>query len=1067
MSGTDGQPKAAKALPVVPTDPGNGNGNGNNLDRPGSSSPMPSEPALNLQYYYKQAGNILADATTTQLVLGISVAVPVIVLVFGVPVFALLLGVLIGIYVAFRAIDPWKDLDLEPLPWKKDTNPNSVFEYKPLIQTSYVPSPQVSQVIKRIVDIIVEQYVESWYRTISTDDLTFVNACRQTLLDTATAFAAQQSLKRPADLFLVLLFSTCNTFVVFIRELRTVSATYSTRPGGIHEYIAANPESALAQMVDPEIQKAKLRNASNNLVQTLLPVLDMKRSPVALLAREMIANHVLAAAVESFSHPDAVNRYIIYFLQKEENIEALADEMNARSAARSPSPVKGQRTPSPPKESSSSSAAAAAAPASDSENIDAAAVPRPHLPPKEMVINNGYADGIPIDQPFASTSHQSAEIDIASYGLDGQIIPAYDDDDDDDDDYLPSSPPSSGDQKTPTLASFNVAPYRPVRKPLPTNSSSTLSNNTQTEPSPELAHQPSAPAYEDTTDLTTPAYSSPPSSYSSPTQTSVPVNSAYNRKPVELPVSTLYQSNIIVIDSSADNNHSTKIVTSKPLGFYTLVIEPVGTSPGWMAMRNISDFERLHAVLQKLASLAGLTTFPDIFPSWHSVTRADYCQTLQLYLQLVVNTRELADCEAMKKFVDKKETATPVEKRWQKNPLLKHAGEGVLEAISKATTATASAKDSRKAIMGVLAAAKRQSVDTIYRTKDRQRQSLLTSGPDSTGSSAGMRHHTGSLPANTNGQAHAAPATSTESTPVLPEYNSELNYSSTSLASAPDTQAELHPSDTAADNYSPGLQRHRSLNNGAASISTPALGRTSSMRGVAPVVSRNDSVTSSETDLNDHGLGRTSVDRRRESIYDDQPRPRTGIDETNARRSALLASHQPLSQGETNSLIDTIFLAISELYLLSNAWTVRRSLLTVLRGLFLRNGSSSVEGIRLAIQKDVIDKYCSEDEIASKLNDLADAIWRSDPDSQSQPPITATTTTPQQQQQQQQSSVELKNEAHKMFVSRAVPDAIKSVMGTGASAQALDFVFNVLQDRNIARGLVLNLLMDCITTALM
>ncbi|KAK9351134.1 PXA domain-containing protein [Lipomyces doorenjongii] len=1035
MSGTD-VPDTAKAPPV----PAERHGS------PLSDPKLHDGPPLDLHYYYKQAENILANATNTQLVLGISVAVPLLLCLFGVPLFAMLLGVLIGIYIAFMAINPWKDLDLEPLPWKNATkwkDETFTADLRPLIQSSYEVSEPVDEVIKRMVDIIVEQYVESWYRNLSPDDMTFVNACRQTLLDTATAFAGQQALKRPADLFLVLLFSTCNTFVVFIRELRIVSATYSTRPGGIHDYIVANPESALAQMVDPEIQKAKLRNASNNLVQTFLPVLDMKRSPVALLAREIIAKQILEAAVEAFSDPDTVNRWIIYFLQKEENIKALADEMNARDG-RPPSPVKGQRTPSPAKGA-----------AIDGEYADGmlpeqrlpkpAALARPPSPAKEPSINNGYADGIPIDQPSNPTvpvnSDPAAEVDIASYGLDEPEL------DSEYDDYLSSSPSFADEQRTPTLSSFNFAPHRPVRKKVGSASPANTGPGPNTQTEPTTRRQP-ATTFDDI--LQSADSSSPTSSQSSPTQPQTPVNSTYNRKLVpELPASTLYQTNIMVIDSSADNNQSTKVLTSKPLGFYTLVIEPAGTVPGWMAMRNISDFERLHAVLQKLSALAGLTTFPDIFPLWHGVTRADYCLTLQLYLQLVVNTRELADCEAMKKFVDKKETATATEKRWQKNPLFKHAGEGVLDAISKATTATSSAKDSRKAILGVLAAAKKQSVDTINRTKDnafRPRQSFLNNGPDLAGLSAGMRYITnGGVGAITNGPAN------TDSTHSLPGYNAELNYSSNSLASAPDTtssqstlvQADLPPPPSEiADNYNPNLQRHRSFNNAA----SPALGRTSSMRG-----SRNDSVTSSEADYNDYGQARTSVSIDRRESMADEPRPRTGLDQ-NARRSAIIASHQPLSQGETNSLIDTIFLAISELYLLSNAWTVRRSLLTVLRGLFLRNGSSSVEGIRLAIQKDIIDKYSSEDEIARKLNDLADAVWPTDPN------------TPQPTTQ---SSLELKNEAKKMFVSRAVPDAIKSVMGAGASAQALEFVFNVLQDRNIARGLVLNLLMDCITTALM
>ncbi|KAK9325992.1 PXA domain-containing protein [Lipomyces orientalis] len=1034
MSGTDARATAVKPLPAPQRD---SNGLGSPVEANADDAPGP-----NLQYYYKQVEQILANATTTQLLIGASVGVPLLLGLFGVPLFAMLLGVLIGIYVAFMAINPGKDLDLEPLPWKKDGKWKAEMfndDFRPLIQSSYTVSEPVDEVIRRVVDIIVDQYVESWYRDLAPDDMTFVNACRQTLLDTATAFAGQQALKRPADLFLVLLFSTCNTFVVFIRELRTVSATYSTRAGGIHDYIVANPESALAQMVDAEIQKAKLRNAANNLVQTLLPVLDMKRSPVALLAREIIAKQVLEPAVESFSDPDTVNRWIIYFLQKEENIKALADEMNSRKTDdnhRPLSPVKRTRTPSPVRE-----------PVMNNGYADRVALDPPPLPLKEPLIKNGYADGVPLYQPNGQRQqpYASDEADIASYGLDeAELNPEYDD-------FLSSLSPAAEDQKTPTLSSAgSFAPHKPARKPVGiTSSSSAPFSNSHSEP----ARRPATTFDEilQSSDMAH-ANSSPSSSQSSLAQSQPPVNSQYNRKPVELPASTLYQSNIMLIDSSADNNQSTKLLTSKPLGFYTLVIEPAGTAPGWMAMRNMSDFERLHAVLQKLAALAGLTTFPDIFPPWQSITRADYCLTLQSYLQLVVNTRELADCEAMKKFVDKKETATAAEKRWQKNPLLKHAGEGVLDAISKATTATASAKESRKAILGVLAAAKRQSVDTISRTKDnafRQRQSFLSSGPDLAGLSAGIRQIT-------NGPAY------TDST--LQGYNSELNNSSNSLASVSDVTSSQSttlaqtdgyylppPPSEIADNYNPNLQRHKSIDH-PASASTPALGRTLSMRGISPGVSRADSNTSSEPDYNDYGSSRTSVAiDRRESIAD-EPRPRTGLDQ-DARRSAIIASHQPLSQGETNSLIDTIFLAISELYLLSNAWTVRRSLLTVLRGLFLRNGSSSVEGIRLAIQKDIIDKYTEEDEIARKLNDLANAVWPPPGDPAPQP-------TPQ-------SSRELKNEAKKMFVSRAVPDAIKSVMGAGASAQALEFVFDVLQDRNIARGLVLNLLMDCITTALM
>lgn len=878
------------------------------------------------------------------------------------------------------------------------------------------------------------------------------------MIDAANAFSGHQSLKRPADLFLVLIFSSCNTFVVFLRELRTVSATYSTRVGGIHDYIVANPESALAQMVDPEIQKQKLRNAANNLVQTFLPALDIKRSPVALLLREIVARQVLEAAVDAFSDPDAVNKWILYFLQKEENIKVLASEMTEASSQQS---VRSASTPN----------------ALDLEKAG-------FMPPTQPQFTDVVTDHPEVvnEQSFITSQNAASSVQTLVDDAAVRRVPRQ-----------PAPPPTSAmaesslvsgqdrnstspDSQSP-LSGASIK--RVPRKPIGNNTSPP--GFAEPEEKPDMSD---IPEYRPSTTVPPPVtfdemFGTPEFMASSSSLVRAPSTSSTNstisatptaagptsfsRKPThDSPPLTLFQSNIMVIDSSADNNQAAKLLTSRPIGFYTLVIEPASsTSPGWMAMRNLSDFEKLHTVLSKLAVLAGLKMFPEVFPPWSGVTRADYCQTLQSYLQLVVNTRELADCEAMKKFVDKKETtSTAGEKRWQKNQLFKHAGEGVLDAISKATNAT-SAKESRKAILGVLAAAKKQSADSITRTRDnasattsRARQSFLA-GPDFSGIAASMRHLTngvsgiGTGNANTNQQHLIA-----DSAPSLVGYNAEANESSTSLSSLGDSISIVGGAECSApsepETYATELSRRRSVMS-PSSTSTPTLNVSSSS-----TMRRTESHASSEADMYEQGSPRQSFSADQAPATESDLRTRATIDHSDMRRSAILASHQELSQGETNSLIDTIFLATSELYLLSKAWNVRRSLLTMLRGLLLRNGSSSVEGIRLAIQTDIIDKYSSEEEIARKLDDLINAVWPTE-EEQSR----------REKEKAETDSEALRAEARKMFISRAVPDAIKSVMGAAASSQALEYVFDVLQDRNIARGIVLDLLMDLITTALM
>ncbi|KAK9451955.1 PXA domain-containing protein [Limtongia smithiae] len=1080
---------ATSAAPTTLTT--NGGDNDITTDAPdGTTTPQ-------LAVYYQVVMDFFANATPHQLALVAGVVIPALAFLFGIPLFFMLVGIGIGIGVSFHVLNPWRDgQPLQELPWKRGGKTRAAYfsgEFRPVIQSSYVPGEPVENAIKRAVDMIITGYVDSWYSPLDLDDPSFVSATRQALIDTANAFAYQQASKRPEDLFLVLVFSTVNTFIVFLRELRTVVESFSTSDGGIHDYIVAYPESALAQTVDPEVQKQKLRNASNNLVQTFLPVLDIRRSPIALLLRGILSKYVLEAIVDSFSDPDAVNGWIIYFLQKEKNIKELAKSYDANSsdAARKATGVDSagspgasvQRTHSQSSVQLSTTTQAGPRPSTDSRRpLSLSTRTRP-----KSSIENNHIDAVSAQSQRREVQRKPVEISedlkISEFGaIDSQDITAsFDSDrtptaDTYADAHSEAETPSGGvsrklvdgditSMEIPSV-SGEPQPSRMVYVPptsfeemfqLPefshtTNNAaprSSLSGSNHSAPQPGLSVVSTSPS----------SISSQPTTF----KTSPP---AYPRRqpPVELPAHTLFESHITVIDSTAENKQLSKVMSSRPSGFYSLVIEPADAAPGWMAMRNIAEFENLHSVLHKLATLAGITSFPDIFPQWSGSTRAEYCQELQIYIQRVVNTRELADCEAMKKFVDKKEG--PAERRWQKPPaILKHAQDNVREAISKATQQKRNPQSRHSG--PDIPSNQRMSLQlhSGLQQQQQQQQGLrlagvvnaggfqnMLNGPDFSGIAASVRTFTNNVGGAVNNAERAFAKKIQDAQSAFDGYNSSINNSTSSLTSMDNSNAMgPRPSSIVVDEPANMQSAEHS------DSYLPDLGRQTTVASVASASASAPSLTLSETHSSSDAEGvddsapvePIAAENRLASSH-----PRSALDDM--RPFGISTINEPLTQSETNSIIDTVFKAVTEVFLLSNAWNVRRSLLTVLRGLLLRDGSSSVEGIRQAVQKDIVDKYSSEEELSRKLHDVINAVW---PD--------AERTAMKEQAKAALDSRALKEEARKMFISNAMPDAIKSVMGTAASAQALEYVFDVLQNKNIARGLVLDLLMDVITTSLM
>ncbi|CUS12721.1 unnamed protein product, partial [Tuber aestivum] len=172
-------------------------------------------------------------------------------------------------------------------------------------------SPETAAAFEELTEAVIRDYVRYWYTPILPNDEKFPGSCRQLLTRTLLNMHGHISSKRPTDTFLLFLVSTSNIFIVFFRELAQTAQT------SIGTYIEECPSSALAQLVDRESQRRKLRMAAEDILQTFLPAEAVDCTPMRTFLTEVLAGAVLERTVEKCSSADFINGWIIYLLEAE------------------------------------------------------------------------------------------------------------------------------------------------------------------------------------------------------------------------------------------------------------------------------------------------------------------------------------------------------------------------------------------------------------------------------------------------------------------------------------------------------------------------------------------------------------------------------------------------------------------------------------------------------------------------------------------------------------------------------------------------------------------------------
>jgi hypothetical protein len=146
------------------------------------------------------------------------------------------------------------------------------------------------------------------------------------------------SRKRGADTFLLFLISTSNTFIVFLRELA------AAQQSSVGTYIEKSPSSALAQLLDRDLQKRKLKMAADDVLENFFGRDVLQCEPVRIFLTEILAGVVLEMVVDKCSKPDWINGWIVYLLEEETQPEILQKiDISEASAATNENRLKANR----------------------------------------------------------------------------------------------------------------------------------------------------------------------------------------------------------------------------------------------------------------------------------------------------------------------------------------------------------------------------------------------------------------------------------------------------------------------------------------------------------------------------------------------------------------------------------------------------------------------------------------------------------------------------------------------------------------------------------------------------
>ncbi|KAK4241656.1 PXA domain-containing protein [Achaetomium macrosporum] len=902
--------------------------------------------------------------------------------------------------------------------------------------------PETREAMNELVDAVIDNYVKWWYSPIVPADKSFPMACRKTLTSFLTSVSNCLSRKRPADAFLELLTNSSSIFVVFMSELSNAFSelppdSRATAADAVYNYLASHPESNLANLLDQKQQAGKFRMASEDLLGFLdRSAYDCDAARVFL--REILACVVLEMTLQSCSKPEFINSWIVYLLESGEPDISHAIDVGMQTGPGADVAfadldgnvgniglTKGNRNSFEHERARRKESLAHKKKLSKAEEEMELAVEEMKRLNEMIAKENSLRAGSEqhITEP---TKSRSAPGDAPKRNGDGSNMKKD--------------------------AAEKPGPPRPL------DTSTSASKRTSSDGSSsrnEAIHTPATPLSGVTSpsshNSSSPADSGsrftsfdqivPPARDEAETDTN-----AEPRKPAPL---TLHNATITVLDEPGDGR-----IRSRPSWDYLVQIEPATTLyPGWMIVRKYSDFEMLHEVLRRIATISGATAFSEqhgTVPSWKAHTRTSLRGELERYLRDACSHQSLAESEGLKKFLEKDNGHIPNAPKSGFQAFEK-LGKNVLDVLTSAPLEGSKAVvGGVTGVLGNIGLGQRKPAAPAQSPPPSALQDVTAASRlsisalprmDSSASLSGMRRTRDSLDSQHSSVVALQPG-------KIPPMERRPSYQSQG-----DAELENQPLSRASASASARNSREHSRPSSRAPSRAPQSRSPSSLsfegfRLPPPPDMISDDYESPVSPANARPNDFQHHTRSLTMPSFSSPQQRL-----NGPPLKGVKQHTKLSEQETRMAVELIFAVINELYTLSSAWNIRRTLLAAAKSFLLRPGNPSLLSIQSLIQSSVLDANTSDSGIAAHLRKLRENTMPTEQERAAWP----TEMTAEEKEN-------LRAKARKLLIDSGVPAALKGVMGQAATSEALGRLFDCLQIEEVARGLMFGVILQAVRT---
>ena len=890
--------------------------------------------------------------------------------------------------------------------------------------------PETRDALNALVDAVVADYVKWWYSPIIPSEKFFPLACRKTLVSFITAVSNHLSRKRPADAFLDFLTNSSSIFIVFFSELSKVfeglpSDSNKSAADIVFDYLAANPDSNLANLLNERQQAGKFRMVAEDLL-SFLERQTYDCDPARVFLREILAAVILETTLQKCSKAEWINSWIVYLLEAGEPDFSHAIDVGMQTGPGADvvfadldgnvgnvGLTKGNRSSLEQERARRKEAMSHKKKLSKAEE---------ELEAMEEVkrLNQMIAD-------------EDARRSKASLEISESVL-------------APVAEREVGEKNTTDASDRLASAFQRNANELDIQKDANETQmSTQSDGSSGKNENINTPLTPLSTQGSISQEPSPPpqpnrnSQFTSFDQIVPPVQDGTDadEEPLKPPPLTLHQATITVLDEPGGK------IKAKPTWDYLVQIEPATTLyPGWMIVRKYGDFERLHEVLRRIATISGATRFTEqhgTLPNWKSHTRTTLRGELERYVREACWYPSLAESEGMKRFLERDNVPTPGGPKLGFQAIEK-LGKNVFDVLTSAPVEGSKAVvGGVTGVLGNIGIGQRKAVPAPSPTPPPPPSALQDVTAASRLSMSSLPRVESSVSLNgrktrdsIDSQRSSVIATQPGMVPPMdrrPSYNS---------------QGEIEPDSIRRSRAS----ARNSRDNSRASSLAPRSPSAFSLEGLRLPPPPDTMGDDYESPISPYGQRQEYPSHTRSLTMPTLGGQRVNTPPLSGQKTK---PHSKLSEPETRVAVELLFAVINELYTLSSAWNIRRTLLAAAKSFLLRPGNPSLLSIQSMLQESVLDTNTSDAGLAAHLRKLRENALPTEAELAAWPPESSA-----------EEKEKLRVKARKLLIESGVPAALMGVMGQAATAEAMGRLFDCLQVEKVARGLIFGIMLQAV-----